>query len=113
MLELRVYTTAAAPNVFEDWLRKMRDTRARAAIIRRMARVELGNFGDHKPCREGVWEMRIDVGPGYRAYYARSGKTVILLLCGGDKRTQDSDITRACAYWREWQHRNVDQEYER
>jgi putative addiction module killer protein len=65
----------------------------------------LGNFGDHKFCRDGVWELRIDVGPGYRVYYAVAGSQVVLLLCGGDKRTQGADINRACEYWQDWQGR--------
>jgi putative addiction module killer protein len=79
--------------------------RQRIAIDRRINRVELGNFGDHKFCRDGVWELRIDVGPGYRVYYAIAGSQVILLLCAGDKRTQASDIARACEYWQDWQGR--------
>jgi putative addiction module killer protein len=63
------------------------------------------NFGDFKPLRDGVHELRIDVGPGYRVYYARAGKVVMLLLCGGTKRTQDGDIDRACDCWRDWQSR--------
>lgn len=80
--------------------------RAKAAILRRIARLEGGNFGDFKPLREGVHELRIDVGLGYRVYYAQSGKTVMLLLCGGTKRTQDADVDRACTYWRDWQSRD-------
>ena len=72
-------------------------------------RVELGNFGDHKFCRDGVWELRVDVGPGYRVYYALSGQRVVLLLCGGDKRTQDADIARAATYWQDWQRRTDDE----
>jgi len=53
-----------------------------------------------------VWELRIDQGPGYRVYYARAGAAIILLLCAGDKRTQDTDITKACDYWRDWQSRS-------
>ena len=75
------------------------------AIDRRIVRMELGNFGDHKFCRDGVWELRVDTGAGYRLYYAIRGAEVILLLCGGDKRTQDVDIDRACAYWHDWQRR--------
>lgn len=78
---------------------------AKVAIIRRLNRLEQGNFGDYKPLRDGVHELRIDVGPGYRIYYARSGKTVMLLLCCGSKRTQAADIDRACDYWRDWQSR--------
>jgi len=72
-----------------------------------MQRVELGNFGDCKFYQEGVWELRIDLGPGYRVYYARAGQTLVLLLCAGDKRTQQTDITRACAYWKDWKQRHL------
>jgi putative addiction module killer protein len=68
--------------------------------------MELGNFGDHKFCRDGVWELRVDVGAGYRVYYALTGDTIVLLLCGGDKDTQSSDINRACEYWKRWQGEN-------
>lgn len=83
----------------------MKDQTAKVAVIRRVNRVELGNFGDHKYCRDGVWELRIDVGQGYRVYYALAGSKVVLLLCGGDKRSQGADINRACAYWQDWQGR--------
>lgn len=99
------YLTRDGKDPIADWLRKLRDVRAKAAIIRRLNRLEQGNLGDFKPLREGVHELRIDVGRGYRVYYARSGKTVMLLLCGGAKRTQDADIDRACDYWRDWQGR--------
>ena len=105
MFEIRHYLAAAERDVYLDWLRRLRDTQARVAVMRRVNCLELGNFGDHKPCRDGVWELRIDVGPGYRVYYALAGATVVLLLCGGDKRTQASDIARAGDYWRDWQSR--------
>lgn len=92
--------------MFAHWRDKLRDGKARIAIDRRLIRAELGNFGDHKPCREGVWELRIDVGPGYRIYYAQAGKTMVLLLCGGSKNTQDADISSACTYWKDWQRSN-------
>lgn len=75
------------------------------AIQRRIDRLAAGNFGDHKPCGNGVWELRIDVGPGYRVYYAMDGQTVVLLLCGGDKRSQQSDIDAAVKYWNDYQRR--------
>jgi putative addiction module killer protein len=112
MFDIETYHTAAGQEVFANWLRSLRDTKAKTAIIRRIDRIANGHFGDHKPCRDGVWELRIDIGPGYRAYYARSGKTVILLLCGGDKRSQNADIKKACEYWRDWQHRNLNLENE-
>lgn len=96
-------------DLYIDWLKRLRDMQAKVAVARRVIRIEQGNFGDHKFCREGVWELRIDVGPGYRVYYALSGRRVVLLLCGGDKRTQDADIARAVDYWQDWQRRTDDE----
>jgi putative addiction module killer protein len=70
---------------------------------RRLVRMESGNFGDHKYCRDGVWELRVDVGAGYRIYYARMGTEIVLLLCGGDKSSQSQDIARAVGYWKDAQ----------
>lgn len=92
-----------------DWLQRLRDNQAKVSVIRRVARIELGNFGDHKFCRDGVWELRIDLGPGYRVYYALSGNRVVLLLCGGDKRTQETDIAKAVIHWQDWQRRADDE----
>lgn len=105
MYEIRHYLTSDEKDLYLEWRRKLRDTNARIAIDRRINRIELGNFGDHKFCRDGVWELRIDVGPGYRVYYAVAGSQVVLLLCAGDKRRQDADITRACECWQDWQRR--------
>ena len=68
--EIRRYLTRDGKDVYLEWQRSLRDTKARIAIDRRVNRIELGNFGDHKFCRDGVWELRIDLGPGYRIYYA-------------------------------------------
>ena len=103
MFDIRHYLTTEGRDVYADWHTALRDTRAKIAIDRRINRVELGNFGDHKFERNGVWELRIDVGLGYRVYYALSGKHVVLLLCGGDKSTQGTDLKRACKYWPNWQ----------
>jgi putative addiction module killer protein len=80
--------------------------KGRVAVLRRIDRITLGNFGDHKPVGGGVWELRVDVGPGYRLYYAQAGNTLVLLLCGGDKNTQQADIERALAHWTDWQRRD-------
>ncbi|MFA7267995.1 MAG: type II toxin-antitoxin system RelE/ParE family toxin [Sterolibacterium sp.] len=109
MYEVRHYLTPDGKDVFLDWLRKLRDVTARIAVDRRVNRIEPGNFGDHKFCRDGVWELRIDVGAGCRVYYAVADKEIVLLLCGGDKRTQDADIDRACGYWQDWQRRASDE----
>ena len=82
------------------------DLRARSAVLRRIDRVAEGNFGDHRFIQDGVGELRIDVGPGYRVYYAREGQAVILLLCAGSKRAQRQDIARAVAYWKDHQSRS-------
>ena len=103
--EIRHYLTRSEKDFFMEWRRQLRDTKAKIAVDRRINRIELGNFGDHKFCRDGVWELRIDVGPGYRVYYAIAGTQVVLLLTGGEKRTQDADIVRACEYWLDWQGR--------
>jgi putative addiction module killer protein len=89
MIEVRQTETFAA------WFRNLRDRRARARIQVRIDRLSLGNPGDAKPVGEGVSELRIDYGPGYRVYFLRRGDTVIVLLAGGDKRTQARDIGTA------------------
>ena len=105
MYEIRHYLAPNGKGAFLDWRRSIRDSGTKIAIDRRINRIELENFGDHRFCRDGVWELRIEVGPGYRVYYAIAGAKVVLLLLGGSKRTQDADIDRACAYWKDWQRR--------
>jgi len=80
---------------FASWLSSLRDNRAIAKIADRLKRASNGNFGDHKSVKGGVLEMRIDYGPGYRVYFFRRGKELVILLCGGDKRSQDDDVARA------------------
>jgi putative addiction module killer protein len=80
---------------FTKWLAALNDQRARLQIVRRISRVAAGNFGDAKSVGGAVNELRIDHGPGYRVYYTRRGKAVVILLCGGDKRTQSKDIRKA------------------
>jgi putative addiction module killer protein len=82
---------------FVDWMKSLRDTRARARILERLVRVSQGNLGDVAAVGDGVSELRIHYGPGYRVYFVRRGQTVILLLCGGDKSTQKRDIAAARA----------------
>lgn len=93
---------------FDEWLRVLRDARAKTKIVQRIDQLALNNPGDHKPCRQGVWEMRIDEGPGYRIYYAHEGKNTYLLLLGGDKRKQQADIDQVVAWWQE--HRESENE---
>ena len=80
---------------FSQWLTKLKDMRARIAIVRRIERAQSGNLGDVKNVGESVYEMRIDMGPGYRLYYTMCGDEIIILLVGGDKSTQQRDIEKA------------------
>lgn len=104
-MDILHYLTATGRDLYQDWLDNLRDMRARVAVQRRVDRLAAGNFGDHEFCRDGVWEMRIDVGAGYRVYYARAGRTIVLLLCAGDKRSQQADIKRAVECWKDYQRR--------
>jgi putative addiction module killer protein len=104
-MEVVRYITVSGKDVFGEWLANLADPRAAAKIIVRIDRLAAGNFGDCKPLRDGVWELRIDWGPGYRVYYALAGRTRVVLLCGGDKRKQSADIKRAVAYWNDYQQR--------
>lgn len=85
----------AETDEFRRWLGSLADRRAMARIVDRLKRASNGNFGDVKPARSGVSEMRIDHGPGYRVYFVRRGKALVVLLCGGDKKTQNADIAAA------------------
>jgi putative addiction module killer protein len=80
---------------FDGWLKGLRDSRARAKVLARLDRLKLGNPGDVKSVGEGVYEMRIDYGPGYRIYFTYRGRELVIILAGGDKDTQDRDIARA------------------
>ncbi|MFP5477847.1 MAG: type II toxin-antitoxin system RelE/ParE family toxin [Gammaproteobacteria bacterium] len=89
MLDVQLTTT------FQRWLGGPTDLRARIAIARRLERLAAGNAGDSKSVGEGVTEMRVDVGPGYRVYYTRRGQQIVIVLAGGDKSSQQRDIQRA------------------
>lgn len=108
--EIQHYVTENGEDLYINWLEKIKDIKAKIAIVRRIAHLENGNFGDYKFCRDGVFELRIDVGAGYRVYYGLANKQIILLLCGGDKRTQNADIKRACKYWQDWKQESIDEQ---
>jgi putative addiction module killer protein len=108
--QVDVYVDAAGRAPFSDWLRNLRDGAGRARIRARINRLRLGNFGDCKPVGEGVNELRVDYGPGYRVYFAEAGRRVVLLLCGGDKRTQVQDIERARVLWSDFRSRGNGEE---
>jgi len=106
VIEVRHYVTRAGKDVFDDWVTRLADARAQAKIATRIDRLAAGNFGDCKPLRHGTCELRIDWGPGYRIYYAMIRKESVLLLCGGDKRKQSADITRALEYLTDYKRRS-------
>jgi putative addiction module killer protein len=97
-IEIRRYVTATGRDVVGEWLAELKDVRTRAKIVARIGRLAAGNFGGCKSLRGGLYELRIDWGPGYRVYYALVAKACVLLLCGGEKRKQSSDIRRALEY---------------
>ena len=84
---------------FHKWMQKLRDFRAKAHVLSRLTQVEKGNLGDYKSVGNGVLEMRIDYGPGYRLYFAKEGETIVIILIGGEKSTQDQDIVKARNIW--------------
>lgn len=102
---IEIYETATGKRPFEIWLGEIRDIHTRAKILTRLDRLKCGNFGDCKTLQEGVCELRIHYGPGIRIYYGKIGNKVILLLCGGDKSSQDRDIVKAKEYLKDYQSR--------
>lgn len=106
-VEILEYVTEDGRNVFRSWLHALKDRAARARIRVRLNRVRLGNMGDCKSVGQGVSELRIDYGPGYRLYFGRSGSTIVILLCAGTKKSQVKDIKLAQEYWAEYQRRTT------
>jgi putative addiction module killer protein len=100
VIELRKYRLSNGVVPFDRWIAKLRDERAKARILVKLDRLKLGLPGDWKSVGEGVFELRIFEGKGYRVYFAREGKSIVILLCGGDKSTQDRDVALAQSYWR-------------
>jgi putative addiction module killer protein len=105
--KVQEYITDRGASPYRRWLKSLSDLRIRARIQARILRLELGNFGDYRPIGESVNELRLDFGPGYRIYFGIEGDTLVLLLLGGDKSTQRSDIIKAKAFWQDyWRSKN-------
>jgi len=104
-LEVHEYQTTEGKIPLTAWLEGLRDGSTRGRIVARLDRLKAGLLGDWKTVGNGVFELRIDHGPGYRVYYGQEGKTLILLLCGGDKSAQVKDIETAHAYWKDYKAR--------
>ena len=107
MYEIQDFLQPDGTDPYSIWLRGLVDRKARARVVVRVGRMAGGNFGDCKPVGDGVWEPRVDWGPGYRVYYAMAGKRLLLLLAGGDKRKQQMDINTAISRWIDWKQRRT------
>ena len=101
-MEIRIFVTKNGKAVFRDWWKKLRDRRTREIILVHIDRLEMGNTSHCKSLGDGLYELRIHYGPGYRVFFGITGKQIILLLCGGNKSTQQRDIKRAHRYWNEY-----------
>jgi putative addiction module killer protein len=106
-MEIRRYLTEIGRDVFGEWMAGLKDARTKAKIVARIDRLAVGNFGGCKALGGGLLELKIDWGPGYRVYYALIGKECVLLLAGGDKRRQSSDIDRARKYLEDYRERTL------
>ena len=104
-MEIRRYLSVSGRDIFGEWLAGLKDIRTRAKIVARIDRLTAGNFGDSKALRDGLFELRVNWGPGFRVYYALVGKACVLLLCGGDKSKQLSDIKRALEFLKDYKER--------
>jgi putative addiction module killer protein len=104
-MEIRNYADASGKVPFLDWLYAMKDKAGQKRIMARLARVMAGNLGDCKPLRDGVMELKVDFGPGYRVYLSRQGAVLVLLLCAGDKSSQSRDVELAIEYLDDWKQR--------
>ena len=101
---LIIYQDENGNEPFTDWLNKLRDQKGRRRILTRLRRLEQGNYGDCEPVGEGVSELRMFFGSGYRVYFGEAANNIILIICGGDKRSQSKDIKFAKACWKEYQN---------
>lgn len=99
---LQIYVTSDGKQPFVKWLENLKDKKARYRIKERLDRIALGNFGDHKYIADGVYELRLSFGSGYRIYYGIEDEHIIILLCGGDKVTQKKDIKKAIKYFKDY-----------
>lgn len=98
----KIYHTPDGRAPFQEWYEDLRDEKGKGIITARLGRVRVGNLGDCKSVGQGVLELRVNFGPGYRVYLGMDGQTVIILLCGGDKKSQRKDIQNAQIYWADY-----------
>ncbi len=99
---VKIYQDSIGKEPYTSWIQSLKDARTKARIQQRIRRLELGHFGDHKSLGQGIWELKLDFGPGFRIYYAEEASEIVILLCGGDKKSQERDIEKAKAFWKEY-----------
>lgn len=104
---VETYVTGDGRDVFQEWLNGLADQRARVLIDKTVAKVRLGNLGQHKSVGEGVQEIVLGYGPGYRIYFGEHGATLVILLCGSTKKRQGEAIKQAKRYWKDWEERTL------
>ena len=104
---VEIYVTRDGKDVFHKWMDGLADQRAKALIDKTVAKVRLGNLGQHKSVGEGVQEIVLNYGPGYRIYFGEQGATRVILLCGGTKKRQEEAINEAKRYWKDWKERTA------
>lgn len=97
--EIEYYLLPNGNSPFQEWYKALKSEKIKAVVLKRLARVRLGNLGEYRSVRDGVYEFKIDFGPGYRIYFGQEGTKLIILLCAGEKRTQQKDIRKAHEYW--------------
>lgn len=103
---IRIYETENGKRPFEEWVKGLKNQPTIRRIQARLAGVSVGNFGDVKPVGEGVSELRLKFGPGFRIYFGADGDELVILLCGGDKGSQGRDIRKAKEYWADYRSKN-------
>ncbi|HAC62167.1 MAG TPA: addiction module killer protein [Cyanothece sp. UBA12306] len=108
--EIQIYVSLRGDIPFKQWYNSLKDPKVQYKIDVRLERVALGNLGDHRSVGDGVCELKINYGSGYRVYFGQKGNQLILLLCGGDKKTQQKDIIKAKEYWKDYEQRQNDSE---
>lgn len=100
--EIEYYVLSNGKSPFLEWYQSLKTEKIKAIVLKRLARVRLGNLGEYRFVGEGVYEFKIDFGPGYRIYFGQEGEKLILLLCAGEKSGQQKDIRRAIEYWEDY-----------
>jgi putative addiction module killer protein len=99
---VEIYRDKFGKEPYTIWIKSLKDSTTKARIEQRVRRIENGNFGNHKSVGEGVWELKLDFGPGYRVYFVHENDQIVILLCAGSKNSQQRDVAQAQSYWKEY-----------